>query len=61
MIAEWVVTLRTGYDLSDNERKRISELIADKLGEIRRDYLADAEVRESHFIPGPRTEVVPDE
>jgi hypothetical protein len=53
MIATWGVEFKTGYDLSDNDRYRITELMREALHDLGKEYLADVVVKDSHFIPGP--------
>jgi hypothetical protein len=53
MIATWAVDFKTGYDLSDNDRYRITELMREALRDLGEAYLADVVVRGSYFVPGP--------
>jgi hypothetical protein len=54
MIATWRVEMRTGYDLSDNDRYRIRELIEDLLDEMAGEYCANLIVATEYSVPGPQ-------
>jgi hypothetical protein len=53
MIATWGIEFKTGYDLTDNDRYRIRERIAEALAGLAEEYMANIEVKGSHFIVGP--------
>ena len=61
MKAAWRVHFSTGTDLTDNDLARIRELIQEMVTPVAWRYCADVSVAQEYSVPGPRTEVVPDE
>jgi len=55
MTSEFIITLKTGGDLSDNEIGRLRELIWEALHPIAEEHMADLSVTSSWVIPGPRS------
>jgi hypothetical protein len=53
MLADFVITFKTGYDLTDNEVARVRERIWEALHPIAEEFLADIMVAPSHVLPGP--------
>jgi hypothetical protein len=53
MRATYLVEFQTGYELSDNDRVRLQERIAENLRHLAEEYLAEMDVNMSHFVSGP--------
>jgi hypothetical protein len=53
MISSWIVEFKTGYELKSGELERIRERIHEELRGLAAEHMADMNVQQSHFLPGP--------